>query len=138
SVLFPDPLGPMMACTSPGRTSRSIPLRMSIPPARAFSPRMASIGAPWDALASLASAAFASLNAFASFNAFALPFSLANASLQAHTEQFLGLDRELHRQLPGDLLAEAVDDEVHGVLGREPPLAAVEDLVLADLGRRRL
>src|SRR6185295_8009372 len=78
------------------------------------------------------------LAAPASPDAFGLPFSLANASLQAHTEQFLGLDRELHRQLAEDLLAEAVDDEVHGVLGREPPLAAVEDLVLADLRRGRL
>src|SRR5690242_12892315 len=36
SVLFPDPLGPMMACTSPERIVRSIPLRISLPvtPAR--------------------------------------------------------------------------------------------------------
>ena len=31
SVLLPEPLGPMMACTSPGRTSRSIPFNISLP-----------------------------------------------------------------------------------------------------------
>src|SRR5258705_10437549 len=31
SVLFPEPFGPMIACTSPLRTTRSIPLRISLP-----------------------------------------------------------------------------------------------------------
>ena len=31
SVDLPEPLGPMMACTSPALTSRSIPLRISLP-----------------------------------------------------------------------------------------------------------
>src|SRR6266542_4559745 len=30
SVLLPDPFGPMIACTSPLRTTRSIPLRISL------------------------------------------------------------------------------------------------------------
>jgi hypothetical protein len=34
SVLLPEPLGPMMACTSPGMSSRSIPLRTSRPATR--------------------------------------------------------------------------------------------------------
>jgi len=45
SVLLPEPLGPMMACTSPGRTTRSMPLRISFSPTRACSPRISSIGA---------------------------------------------------------------------------------------------
>ena len=48
------------------------------------------------------------------------------------------LDRELHRQLLEHLAAEAVDDHGHRVLFGDPPLAAVEQLVLADLRRRRL
>src|SRR6267143_381825 len=31
SVLLPDPFGPMIACTSPLRTTRSIPFRISLP-----------------------------------------------------------------------------------------------------------
>src|SRR5687767_10359054 len=31
SVLLPEPFGPMIACTSPLRTTRSIPLRISFP-----------------------------------------------------------------------------------------------------------
>src|SRR5512142_197360 len=31
SVLFPEPFGPMIACTSPWRTMRSIPLRIGLP-----------------------------------------------------------------------------------------------------------
>ena len=53
-------------------------------------------------------------------------------------EQLLRLDGELHRQLLEDFLAEAVDDHVDRVLGRDAALLAVEDLVLADLRRRRL
>src|SRR6267143_1086611 len=31
SVLLPEPFGPMIACTSPLRTTRSIPFRISLP-----------------------------------------------------------------------------------------------------------
>src|SRR5260221_6670195 len=31
SVLLPEPFGPMIACASPLRTTRSIPLRISLP-----------------------------------------------------------------------------------------------------------
>ena len=54
----------------------------------------------------------------------------------ADAEQLLRLDGEFHRQLAEDFLAEAVDDHVHRVLGREASLPAVEDLILADLRRR--
>src|SRR5262245_10398119 len=63
---------------------------------------------------------------------------LANATLQADAEELLRLDCELHRQLAEDLATEAVDDHRHRVLGRDPALLAVEDLVLADLRHRRL
>src|SRR5690606_7548118 len=47
-------------------------------------------------------------------------------------------DRELHRQLAEDLLAEAVDDQRDRVLLGDAAAAAVEQLVLADLGGRGL
>jgi hypothetical protein len=52
--------------------------------------------------------------------------------------QLLGLHRELHGELREDLLAEAVDDHGHGVLGVQAALVAVEDLVLTDLRGGRL
>ena len=59
-------------------------------------------------------------------------------AFQAHAQQLLRLDRELHRQLAEHFLAEAADDHVDGVLRRDAALAAVEDLVFADLRRGRL
>src|SRR5689334_21018397 len=56
----------------------------------------------------------------------------ANAALQADAQQFLRFDGELHREMPEHVLAEAAHDHVDRVLGREAPLTAVEDLVLAD------
>src|SRR5579885_2231103 len=55
--------------------------------------------------------------------------ALANAALQADAEELLRLDGEFHRQVLEHLLAEAADDHVDGVLGRETALPAVEDLV---------
>ncbi len=46
SVLLPEPLGPMMAWTSPAGTASESPLRISLPPTRAWRPSMASSGAP--------------------------------------------------------------------------------------------
>src|SRR5258708_19713603 len=60
----------------------------------------------------------------------------SDTPLEADPEKPLRLDGELHRQLFEDLLAEAVDDHRHRVLGRYPPLPRVEDLVLPDLRRR--
>ena len=53
-------------------------------------------------------------------------------------EKLLRFHGELHRQLAEDFLAEAVDDHVDRVFRRDAALAAVENLVLADLRRRRL
>jgi len=63
---------------------------------------------------------------------------LSDASFQAHAQQLLRLDGELHRQLAEDLLAEAVHDHVDRVLERDAALLAVEELVLADLRGRCL
>src|ERR1700752_5142570 len=108
SVLLPDPFGPMMAWTSPSRIVRSTPLRISFP-------------------------ATATRRPLTSSNA----FSLANASLQADSEQPGGFDGELHRQLLEHPFAEPVYDHRDRILSRHPALAQIEDLILADLGRGR-
>ena len=50
-VLLPEPFGPMMACTSPGFTVRSRPLRISLSSMRALRPRTSSSAAPFGLLA---------------------------------------------------------------------------------------
>src|SRR5688572_13997607 len=62
---------------------------------------------------------------------------LTYRTFERHREQLLRFHRELHRQFPEHFLAEAADDHVHRVLGADAALAAVENLVLADLRRRR-
>src|SRR3954471_18759906 len=104
SVLLPEPFGPMIAWTSPGLTVRSMPLRMSLSSALTCRFLISSI-----------------------------VIFLTDRSFQADTEQLLRFDGELHRQLPEHFLAEAADDHVHRVLGRQPALPAIEDLVFADL-----
>src|SRR3954462_6728125 len=106
----------MTACTSPGRTVRVMPLRISLPPA--------------DARKSLISSTIRISSV--------LFRSLSDTSLEANSQQLLRLDRELHRQLLEDLLAEPVHDHRDRVLGVEAPLLQIEDLVLADLGGGRL
>src|SRR5690606_31541641 len=63
---------------------------------------------------------------------------LPYAPLELDVEQLLSLDGEFHRELRQDLLAEAVDDELDGLLLTDSGLIAVEDLVLAHLRGRRL
>src|SRR5260370_17434432 len=55
-----------------------------------------------------------------------------DAALEAHSEQLLRFDSEFHRQLFQDFLAEAVDDQRYRVLGAEPTLPAIQQLVLPD------
>src|SRR5258706_13183694 len=43
SVLLPEPLGPMMACTSPVLTVRLMPRRISLPPTRTCKSLISSI-----------------------------------------------------------------------------------------------
>ena len=53
-------------------------------------------------------------------------------------QELLRLHGEFHREARKYFSCVAVDDEADGVLGRDAPLVAVEELVLADLGSRRL
>src|SRR5215467_13038286 len=64
--------------------------------------------------------------------------SSPHTAFERHAQQLLRFNGKLHRQLTEHFLAEAADDQVDGVFGREPALTAVEDLVLADFRRRRL
>src|SRR6185369_10346238 len=65
-----------------------------------------------------------------------LPSESADASFQADTQKLLRLDGKLHRQLAKHLFTKAVDDHVHGILGRDTALLAIKKLILANLGRR--
>src|SRR5215210_8811184 len=111
----------MIACTSPLPTSRSIPRRISLPSTDACRFLIFSI----------------SLFRY-QIRIVIFAGGSADAPLEVHGEQLLGLDGELHGELAEDLLAEAVDDHRDRVLGGDAALVAVEDLVLADLRGRRL
>src|SRR2546427_12015252 len=80
SVLLPEPLGPMMACTSPACTVRSMPRRMGLPSTVTCRFLMVSIS----------------------------PLLSTDRPFETHTQQLLRFHRELHRQLLEHLLAEAV------------------------------
>src|SRR4051812_28250628 len=88
SVLFPEPFGPMMACTSPALTVRSMPLRISRSPTVACRFLISSSGM----------------------------YVLTNASFQTHAQQLLRFDRELHREFLEHFLTESVDDHRDRVL----------------------
>src|SRR3989304_1527554 len=165
SVLLPEPLGPMMEWTSPAFTFRFTPLRISWLPTFAWRFLISSIAhlsADWSKDFA-GSSAGRPKRARSQGGARAAPRAehagdpgapprgrppprrssfprdpLADAPLEAHAEQLLRLDGELHGQLAEDLLAEAPDDQRDRVLHRDAALLAVENLVLADLGRGRL
>src|SRR5690606_14305244 len=63
---------------------------------------------------------------------------LADGAFEADFQELLGFHGEFHRKLAEDLLAEAVDDHRHRVLLADAAAAAIEQLVLADLGGRGL
>src|SRR5262245_62075481 len=111
----------MMAWTSPGPTVRLNPLRISLP------------GTPaWRFLTSrMCELMMLGLGALVASRRLT---GLANAALQADAKELLGFHGEFHRQLAKHFLAEAIDDHVDRVLGRDTALVAVEDLVLTDLG----
>src|SRR5439155_18495429 len=67
-----------------------------------------------------------------------MPLRLAHAAFERDAQQLLRFDGEFHRQLAEDFFAEAADDQVDGIFGRQPPLAAIKDLVLADFRRGSL
>src|SRR4029077_16877072 len=105
-------LGPMMAWTSPAFTWRSMPRRISLSSTLACRFLISRI----------------------------IPSRQLSADdpLQAHAQQLLRLDGELHRQVQEHLLAEAVDDHVYRGLRGQAALLAVKNLVLADLRGGRL
>src|SRR5262245_26149198 len=99
----------MIAWTSPAPTSRSRPFRISRPPTLTCNPRMLS-----------------------------MLMSSTDRAFQAHREQTLSLDREFHGQLAKHFLAEAAHDHVDGVFLGQAATAAIEQLVVTDLGGRCL
>src|SRR5438309_9627145 len=104
----------MIACTSPGFISRSIPLRIS-----------------W-----LSTFTFRFL---ISSKLIPIPLDLlSDTAFQANAQQLLCLHRKFHRQFAEYALAETVDDHGNRIFRLQAPLAQVKELVLADLGRRSL
>src|SRR5690606_19982095 len=137
SVDFPEPLGPMMACTSPGFTCSDRPLRMSRPPMEAWRLSILSMvssrvpcggSGPWERPRPRW------CDALSRPRPLPRESGSADAAFQAHVQQLFRFHRELHRQLAEDLLAEAVDDQAHRVFLGDAARAAVEHLVVADLG----
>src|SRR5271163_967288 len=98
----------MMAWTSPAWTSRLMPFKMSLPATRALKSIILSKISPLK--------------------------PSADGAFQAHAQQVLRLDRELHRQLLEHHFAKTADDHVYRVFRRDAALQAVEQLILADLG----
>src|SRR6266852_4883705 len=96
SVLFAEPFGPIMECTSPALMVRSTPLRISCPstPACRFLISSRLISAP-------------SLHLHESV--------LPDAAFEAHTEQLLCLHCKLHGKFPENLFAKAVDNHGNGL-----------------------
>src|SRR5690606_11991217 len=117
----------MIACTSPAPTSRSRPFRIGRESTSTCKFRIRSISLP----RSLRRPRRMRPSIIRALN-------LSDRPFEADVQQVLRLDRELHRQLLEDLAAESVDDHVDRVFLGEAALAAVEELVLADLRGRRL
>src|SRR5215813_14793879 len=109
-VLLPEPFGPITAWTSPARTVRSMPRRISWLPT-------------WTCRFLISSIRSSS----------ARDTHLPDAALEADAQQLLGFHGELHGQLTKDLLAEAIDNHRDRILSRNPALLTVEELILADL-----
>src|SRR5579864_1082750 len=110
----------MIACTSPAPTVSVTPLRISLPSTLACRSSMRRSGGVLVALVLLV-CVIASL------------IASSHRPFEAHREQVLGFDGELHRQLLEHRLAEATHDHVDRVLLRDSPCQAVEELILADL-----
>src|SRR6266705_4953743 len=122
SVLLPEPFGPMIECTSPAFTFRSMPLRISwlstVPCRLLISLKL--IPVP---LTSCVVATFSCRGDSA----------LPDAAFQTDAQELLRLDCKLHGQLAEHTFAEAVHDHGNGIFRLQPPLPQVEQLILADL-----
>src|SRR5713226_4425272 len=122
SVLLPEPFGPMMECTSPAFTFRSMPLRISWLSTLTCRFLISSKLIP----VPLTSCVVAT---FLQGGDSALP----DAAFQTDAQELLRLDCKLHGQLAEHTLAEAVHDHGNGIFRLQPPLPQVEELILADL-----
>src|SRR5580658_9037959 len=103
----------MMACTSPDPTVSVTPLRISLPSTLAC--RSSTLRSGVVPIAPV-SVSFGSV------------IASPDRPFEAHREEILGFDRELHRQLLEHGLAEAADDHVDGILFGDSAGQAVEQL----------
>src|SRR5262249_2567883 len=147
SVLLPEPFGPIIACTSPLLTVRSMPRSISRPSTLACKFLISSIAPFSNALSALSlilrspaieNCKLARVNPATDHWPPTTDHCLTDAALEADAQQLLRLDREFHRQLFEHLLAKPADDEIHRLFRGQPSLAAVEDLVFANPGSRSL
>src|SRR6266404_7412782 len=114
----------MMACTSPALTLKLMPLRISFCSTLACRFLISSIRNPKE---------FLIFNCRIRQSPIGYRQSpLPDASFQAHTQQLLSFNGELHRQLAEDLLTKAVDDHADRVFAGKSALTKIEDLVLPD------
>src|SRR5262245_26659153 len=104
----------MMACTSPADIFRSRPFRICLPATVTWRFWISSI------------------------LTFFLSGISTDAAFETDADKLLRFDGEFHGQLLQHFLAEAVDDQRYRVLRRQAALAAVEELILADLRGGRL
>src|SRR6266480_2071925 len=104
SVDFPEPFGPMIACTSPLFTMSESPWRISRSSTRTCRFLTSSSGICFP-------------NSVILRNGAARPGqdeALSNRTFQRDRNQLLRLDRELHRQLLQHVLDETIDHEADG------------------------
>src|SRR4029077_3346968 len=118
-VLFPDPFGPMIECTSPRFTTRSMPFRISCPPTLACR--------------FLTSSKFICVPLFRGKLLFPSTAHLPDAAFQADTQQLLRFDGKFHGQFAEDFLTKSVHDHGNRVLCFQSTLAEVKQLVFTDL-----
>src|SRR5216684_2259873 len=119
SVLLPEPFGPMMECTSPAFTFRSMPLRISWLSTLTCRFLISSRLIPVPLIGCVVSTCRSSAS--------------PDAAFQTDTQQLLRLHREFHGQLTEHTLAEAIHDHGNGVFPLQPALSQVEELVFTDL-----
>src|SRR6478752_4409385 len=149
SVDLPEPLGPMIACTSPGFTVSDSPWRISRSSTRTCRFLTSSNAVifflcfprPEQRRRRVSKDVAEIFPLILRDGRFARPpqdEALSNRTFEADRDQLLRLDRELHRQLLQNVLDEPVDDEADGFFLRKPALDAVEQHVLGNLRRGRL
>src|SRR3546814_16809479 len=96
---LPEPLGPIMACTSPASIVRSIPFRIGLP--------------------STVACRFLISSMLRSDPRNTCRFDITDAAFQRDADQLLRLDGDLHGALLHDSAAEAIHHKCHGVTHRK-------------------